>query len=128
VVEGVEVVTLDYPIKRGDTEVKEITLRKPLAGQLRGIKLGELLNLDVGSVQMILPRISTPTLLPHESRSSTLPTSPSWASRWRVFSCARVSARHTRLRRGRHGRLGHGLSLAAGGHGRHDAGRPHGMA
>lgn len=66
VVEGVEVVTLDYPIKRGDTKVTAITLRKPLAGQLRGIKLGELLNLDVSSVQMLLPRISTPTLLPHE--------------------------------------------------------------
>ena len=66
VVEGVEVITLDYPIKRGDTEVKQVTLRKPLAGQLRGVKLAELLNLDVGAVQMILPRISTPTLLPHE--------------------------------------------------------------
>lgn len=66
VLESVEVVTLDYPIKRGDSEVTAITLRKPLAGQLRGIKLGELLNLDVGSVQMLLPRISTPTLLPHE--------------------------------------------------------------
>lgn len=66
VVEGVEVVTLDYPIKRGDTEVKEITLRKPMAGQLRGVKLTELLSLDVGAVQMILPRITIPTLLPHE--------------------------------------------------------------
>ena len=66
VVEGVEIVTLDYPIKRGDTEVKEITLRKPMAGQLRGVKLTELLSLDVGAVQMILPRITTPTLLPHE--------------------------------------------------------------
>lgn len=65
-VEGVEVVTLDYPIKRGDTEVKEITLRKPMAGQLRGVKLTELLSLDVGAVQMILPRITTPALLPHE--------------------------------------------------------------
>ena len=64
--EGVEVVTLDFPIKRGDTEVTAITLRKPLAGQLRGVKLVELLNLDVGSLQMVLPRISTPTLLPHE--------------------------------------------------------------
>lgn len=64
--EGVEVVTLDCPIKRGDTEIKEVTLRKPLAGQLRGIKLAELLNLDVGSVQLVLPRISAPALLPHE--------------------------------------------------------------
>lgn len=65
-VEGVEVVTLDFPLKRGETEIKEVTLRKPLAGQLRGVKLAELLNLDVGSVQMVLPRISTPALLPHE--------------------------------------------------------------
>lgn len=64
--EGVEVVTLDCPIKRGETEIKEVTLRKPLAGQLRGIKLTELLNLDVGSVQQVLPRISTPSLQPHE--------------------------------------------------------------
>jgi len=64
--EGVEVVTLDFPIKRGETEVKEITLRKPLAGQLRGVRLTDLLSLDVGAVQQILPRITTPTLLPHE--------------------------------------------------------------
>ncbi|MDR0216417.1 MAG: phage tail assembly protein [Comamonas sp.] len=64
--EGVEVVTLDYPIKRGETEIKSVSLRKPLAGQLRGIKLGELLNLDVGSVQLLLPRITAPTLLAHE--------------------------------------------------------------
>lgn len=64
--EGVVVVTLDCPIQRGETEIKEVTLRKPLAGQLRGVKLAELLNLDVGSVQLVLPRITTPSLLPHE--------------------------------------------------------------
>ena len=64
--EGVEVVTLDCPIKRGETEITQVTLCKPLAGQLRGVKLAELLNLDVGSVQLVLPRISTPSLLPHE--------------------------------------------------------------
>lgn len=65
-IEGVEVVTLDCPIQRGKTEITQVTLRKPLAGQLRGIKLAELLNLDVGSVQLVLPRISTPSLQPHE--------------------------------------------------------------
>ena len=65
-IEGVEVVTLDCPIQRGETEITQVTLRKPLAGQLRGIKLAELLNLDVGSVQLVLPRISTPSLQPHE--------------------------------------------------------------
>lgn len=59
-------ITLDFPIKRGDTEITQVTLRKPVAGELRGVKLTELLSLDVSAVQHILPRITTPTLQPHE--------------------------------------------------------------
>lgn len=59
-------VTLDCPIPRGDTELHTIHLRKPMAGELRGIKLTELLALDVGAVQLLLPRITTPTMTAHE--------------------------------------------------------------
>ncbi|MDR2325106.1 MAG: phage tail assembly protein [Acidovorax sp.] len=59
-------VTLDFPLKRGEGEVNSITLRKPMAGELRGIKLTDLLTLEVGAVKLLLPRVSTPTLLPHE--------------------------------------------------------------
>lgn len=62
-------VTLDYPLKRGDTELRTITLRKPMAGELRNIKLTELLALDVGAVQQLLPRITTPTMTTHEVAS-----------------------------------------------------------
>ncbi len=57
-----EGIALDFPIKRGAAEITHVQLRKPMAGELRGVKLTELLQLDVGAIQTVLPRISTPTL------------------------------------------------------------------
>lgn len=59
-------ITLESPIQRGETEIREITLRKPKAGELRGLSLSELLNMDVGSIIKVLPRISEPALTEHE--------------------------------------------------------------
>lgn len=53
-----EGVPLDFPIKRGATEITHVPLRKPSAGELRGVKLTELLQMDVGALQTVLPRIS----------------------------------------------------------------------
>lgn len=50
------------PILSGKVEITEITLRKPFAGDLRGIKLINFLDADVDSLVKVLPRISTPTL------------------------------------------------------------------
>lgn len=55
-------VTLDTPIKRGDQEIKTLTLRKPNAGELRGLSLIQLLQLDVNQVSKLLPRIATPLI------------------------------------------------------------------
>ncbi|MBS7846235.1 phage tail assembly protein [Pseudomonas fluorescens] len=55
-------VILDTPIRRGTTSIDSITLRKPNSGELRGVSLAELLNMDVASLLKVLPRISTPTL------------------------------------------------------------------
>ncbi|NWD56284.1 phage tail assembly protein [Pseudomonas veronii] len=55
-------VFLDTPIRRGTTTIDSITLRKPNSGELRGISLAELLQMDVNSLIKVLPRISTPTL------------------------------------------------------------------
>ncbi|QDH64145.1 phage tail assembly protein [Pseudomonas azotoformans] len=55
-------VVLDTPIRRGTTSIDSITLRKPNSGELRGISLAELLNMDVNSLVKVVPRISTPTL------------------------------------------------------------------
>lgn len=55
-------ITLDTPIKRGETEITAISLRKPAAGELRGVNLTDLLQMDVIAVTRVLPRISDPTL------------------------------------------------------------------
>lgn len=51
-------VVLDTPVKRGSKEIESITLRKPSSGELRGIHLAELLNMDVASLMKLIPRIS----------------------------------------------------------------------
>lgn len=55
-------VILDTPIRRGTTSIDSITLRKPNSGELRGVSLVELLQMDVGSLIKVLPRISSPSL------------------------------------------------------------------
>jgi hypothetical protein len=57
-----ETITLDTPIVRGETEITTITLRKPASGELRGVSLVDLANMDVMSLRKVLPRITTPTL------------------------------------------------------------------
>ena len=62
-------IDLDYPIKRGKTEISKITLRKPASGELRGTNLADLLQMDVSALEKVIPRISDPTLTTHEVQS-----------------------------------------------------------
>ncbi len=55
-------ITLETPITRGDSEIKEVTLRKPGSGELRGINLTDLLQMNVNALHKVLPRISSPSL------------------------------------------------------------------
>lgn len=55
-------VVLEAPLQRGEQQITSIHLRKPNAGELRGLKLQELLQMEVTSLATLLPRISTPTL------------------------------------------------------------------
>ena len=59
-------IILDTPIKRGDTEITEVHVRKPASGELRGCTLTDLLQMDVATLQRVLPRITTPTLTEQE--------------------------------------------------------------
>ena len=63
-------VTLDTPIKRGNSEITEVTLRKPNSGELRGVSLAELLQMKVDALQTVLPRITNPIL--HKQDMATL--------------------------------------------------------
>ncbi|HDT0711570.1 phage tail assembly protein [Morganella morganii] len=56
------VVELDEPIKRGDTEITSVTVRKPNSGALRGVRLQALMEMDVNSMTEVLPRITDPSL------------------------------------------------------------------
>lgn len=56
------VVDFDTPLKRGETVIDRVTLRRPLGGALRGVKLVDLYNLDVVAVSKVLPRISEPVI------------------------------------------------------------------
>lgn len=62
--------TVDLPmaIKRGETEIASLVLRKPHAGELRGVTLSNLLSSDIGSILTVLPRISEPPLTEHEAK------------------------------------------------------------
>jgi hypothetical protein len=54
--------TLDTPLVRGTQTITKVTLRKPSSGELRGVALSDLVNLDVIALSKVLPRISSPTL------------------------------------------------------------------
>lgn len=55
-------VTLDNPVKRAGVSILRVTVRKPMAGDLRGTELAKVYNADVGSMTLILPRITEPTI------------------------------------------------------------------
>ncbi|CDH26722.1 phage tail assembly protein [Xenorhabdus bovienii] len=55
-------VTLEEPIARGGTTITDIIVRKPNSGALRGVRLQALMEMDVDSVMLVLPRITAPAL------------------------------------------------------------------
>lgn len=64
--------TLSKAITRDGKPITDITLREPSAGELRGIKLFDLIQGDTGALIDLLPRISTPTLTKQEVLSLSL--------------------------------------------------------
>lgn len=59
-------ITLDEPIQRGETTITEIVIRKPKAGELRGVSLIDIGSMSVTALQQVLPRITSPTLTAQE--------------------------------------------------------------
>ncbi|MRR50803.1 MAG: phage tail assembly protein [Rhodocyclaceae bacterium] len=55
-------ITLEEPIQRGETTIASVELRRPKAGELRGVNLTDLLQMDVSAIIKVVPRISTPML------------------------------------------------------------------
>ena len=55
-------IELSTPIINGTNEITKFSMRKPLAGDLRGIKLLNFIDADVDSLAKVLPRITIPAL------------------------------------------------------------------
>ncbi|HAW49155.1 MAG TPA: phage tail assembly protein [Roseovarius sp.] len=55
-------ITLQTPVKRKDDQIKKVTLRQPSAGELRGLSLARLMQMDVSAIITVVPRISQPIL------------------------------------------------------------------
>lgn len=61
-IDNSKTVTLSTPILRGETEITEITVRKPNVPALKGLKLMDLMQSDVNAVATLLPHITLPML------------------------------------------------------------------
>lgn len=67
------VIALTAPIVReGGVDVDTLTLRKPNAGELRGLKVPDLVNGDVNTVIALLPRIASPVISQDEAETLDL--------------------------------------------------------
>lgn len=61
------VLTLQNPIQREGGPITQLTLRKPKAGELRGLNIQSLMVGDVTAVISLLPRIASPIITAHEA-------------------------------------------------------------
>jgi len=60
-------IKLSRPIERqSGAHVEELTLREPTAGELRGLKVFDLLQADIDAVIKLVPRIAMPTVIAEE--------------------------------------------------------------
>lgn len=59
---NLKTVELDDPIKRGNTVIDSVDVRKPSAGELRGVSLMDVAQMDVLALRKVLPRITNPSL------------------------------------------------------------------
>lgn len=54
-------VPLTRPLKRGDTEINDVALREPGAGELRGLDMFDVIRMNVTAHRALVPRISSIT-------------------------------------------------------------------
>lgn len=55
-------VDLDTPVVRGQQKIEKLIIRKPISGELRGVTLMDLMQMDVLALRKVLPRITVPPL------------------------------------------------------------------
>lgn len=55
-------VTLDVPLQIGEQSIKTVQVRKPASGELRGLTMMALSQLDYAALETLLTRITMPRL------------------------------------------------------------------
>jgi len=60
-------IKLENPIVRGTTTITDLALRKPRAGELRGLTLQDIIGSDVVATLKLIPRITNPPLTQEEA-------------------------------------------------------------
>ena len=63
---------LEKPIERGKTNVDELQIRKPMPGEMRGLKMVDVINMDVSTIIKLLPRITAPPITEREAEQMDL--------------------------------------------------------
>lgn len=69
-IENTKIITLTNPITRGENQITEITVNKPTVPALKGLKMFDVLQMDVDALQVLLARVTTPVL--HKSDFVTM--------------------------------------------------------
>lgn len=64
-----EAVTLSMPLQRGETSISALTIRRPKAGELRGLALPDIMTGEVVAMLTLIPRISEPPLTADEANA-----------------------------------------------------------
>ncbi|MFZ2843366.1 phage tail assembly protein [Psychrobacter sp.] len=65
-------ITLNVPIKTSDKPIGSFTMRKPSAGELRGVKLFDMMQGDTAAYIEVLPRVTNPALTKGQAASLDL--------------------------------------------------------
>jgi hypothetical protein len=55
-------VNLDFPFARGDQKIDTVKIRRPRSGELRGLNIADLVQMNVAATAKLLPRITIPPL------------------------------------------------------------------
>lgn len=58
----IKVIALSVAIQRGEQEIKEVQVMKPTVPALKGLKMFDVLQVDVNAMEILLPRITVPKL------------------------------------------------------------------
>lgn len=65
-------VTLTTALTRNSKELTDLEIREPSSGECRGLKLADIMNMDVTTLHVLLPRITHPPLTKAEAEALTL--------------------------------------------------------